>query len=274
MTRESRGLWSAVALTLLVAACGGGAAGSASTVPADAPEVSAALLSALGTDATAGPFDAVTAQCAAAGMIDAVGLERMATAVNAAGESLAGDPTALFAQLTADESAQALAAAEACLDLASAVPATMKAFGFPEDVSTCVGTALVAGGFGEPLIAAYLTAEDPTDDAAFTGAYVGALSGTCAEATHQMIVDEMTYYGVSDTGAACVADSFAAAANFSEIVAVWMGAGSDAMDTTAVDAQLTQIFSTCLTAEELASLGIDTTATTGGGTTTTPTTQP
>jgi hypothetical protein len=150
----------------------------------------------------------------------------------------------------------------------------MLAFGFPADVSNCVGGALVAGGFGGTIVAGFLTGSDPTEAEGFSAAYVGALSGECSAATHQLLIDDLVSYGVSTGSAGCVADTFVAADNFSEIVAVWMGTADDSIDATAINGQMTQIFTTCLTADELALLGIGTETTTTAGTETTTTSQP
>jgi hypothetical protein len=261
---------SVVALSLLVAACGGGDA-APTTVAGDAGSVSAAIVSSLASADATGPFDAASAQCAATGFIGAIGLERMAEMANTAGEAIVGDPASLFAQMSAAESGLALGVTEGCLDLASAVPATMLAFGFPSDVSDCVGGALVEEGFGAGIVAAFLTGSDPTAEEGFSAAYIGALSGECTAATHQLFIGDFTSRGVSAGSAGCVADAFVEAGNFSEIVAVWMGAADDSMDATAINDQITQVFNSCLTADELALLGIDagTTTTAAGEATTT-----
>jgi hypothetical protein len=195
----------------------------------------------------------------------------MAEMANTAGEAIVGDPASLFAQMSAAESGLALGVTEGCLDLASAVPATMLAFGFPSDVSDCVGGALVEEGFGAGIVAAFLTGSDPTAEEGFSAAYIGALSGECTAATHQLFIGDFTSRGVSAGSAGCVADAFVEAGNFSEIVAVWMGAADDSMDATAINDQITQVFNSCLTADELALLGIDagTTTTAAGEATTT-----
>jgi hypothetical protein len=272
MARRLLAMTSVVALALLVAACGGDdGAAATTTVAGDAASVSAAIVSSLASADATGPFDAASAQCAATGFIDAIGLDRMAEMINTAGEAIVGDPASLFAQMSADESVLALGVSEGCLDLASAVPSTMLAFGFPSGISDCVGGALAADGFGGTIIAAFLTGSDPTAEAGFSASYVGALSGACTTATHQLLVDDLASYGVSTDSAGCVADTFVAADNFPEIVAVWMGTADESIDATAINDQMTQVFKTCLTADELALLGIETgtTTTAGSGTTTT-----
>jgi hypothetical protein len=164
--------------------------------------------------------------------------------------------------MSADESALALAEVEGCIEPESAVPGTLLAFGFPTDVSDCVGGALVADGFGSAVIEAFLVGSDPTADEGFSASYIGALSGACREATHQLLIDDLASYGVSTDSAGCVADTFVEADNFSALVAVWMGATDDSIDTTAVNDQMTQTFTGCLTADELAALGIDSETTT------------
>jgi len=273
MARGMSGVLSVVALSVLMAACGGddGEAATSSTVAGDASSVSAAIVSSLTIEDGTGPFDAGSAQCAAAGFINTIGLDRMAEMVNTAGEAAVGDPASLFAQMSADEAALALAEVEGCIEPESAVPGTMLAFGFPADVSDCVGGALVAGGFGGTIVAGFLTGSDPTEAEGFSAAYVGALSGACREATHQLLIDDLVSYGVSTDSAGCVADTFVEADNFSEIVAVWMGTADDSIDATAINDQMTQTFTDCLTVDELAALGIEveTTTTTGETTTTT-----
>lgn len=272
MARRLPGMVSIVALSLLVAACGGddGEAATSTTIAGDAASVSAAIVSSLVIGDGTGPFDTDSAQCAAAGFIDTIGLDRMAEMINTAGEAAVGDPTSLFAQMSSDEAALALAEVEGCIEPASAVPGTMLAFDFPADVSECVGGALAAGGFGEEIIGAFLVGADPTEDEGFSAAYVAALSGTCREATHQLLIDDLVSYGVSTGGAGCVSDTFVDSDNFSELVAVWMGVADDSIDATAVNDQMTQTFIACLTPDELAALGIETgTTTTAGETTTT-----
>ncbi len=273
MARRLLGPLGLAALVLLVAACGGddGGAPTATTVAGDAASVSAAIVASLILNDGTGPFDAGTADCAATGFIGAFGLERMAEMINAAGQAGIGDPAALFAQMSADEAALALAEVEGCLAPASAVPATMRAFGFPTDVSDCVGGALVAEGYGDAIIEAFLVGSDPTVDEGFAAAYIGALSGECREVTHQLLIDDLVSYGVSAGSAGCVADAFLEAGNFSEVVAVWMGTVNDSVNTTAIDDQMTQTFTACLTADEMSMLGIEpgTTTTSGGETTTT-----
>jgi hypothetical protein len=266
---------SVVALSLLVGACGGDdGAAATTTVAGDAASVSAAIVSSLTSADATGPFDAASAQCAATGFIDAIGLDRVAEMVNTAGEAIVGDPASLFAQMSADESALALGVSQGCLDLASAVPATMLAFGFPSDVSDCVGGALAEDGFGAAIVAAFLTGSDPSAEEGFSAAYVGALSGECTDATHQLLIDDLASYGVSTDSAGCVADTFVEAEDFSAIVAVWMGMPDDSIDATAINDRMTQVFTTCLTADELAMLGIETGTTTTAGTETTTTSRP
>ena len=275
MARRLSAISGVVALALLVAACGGDDGDAATTtVAGDAASVSAAIVSSLASADATGPFDAASAQCAAAGFIAAIGLDRMAEMINTAGEAIVGDPASLFAQMSADESALALGVTEGCVDLPAAVPATMLAFGFPSAISDCVGGALAEEGFGGAIVAAFLTGSDPTAEAGFAASYVGALSGQCAAATHQLLIDDLVTYGVSTDSAGCVADTFVDAANFSEIVAVWMGTADESIDATAINDQMTQVFKSCLTADELALLGIDTGTTTTAGTGTTTTSRP
>jgi hypothetical protein len=275
MARRLWAMTSVVALSLLVVACGGDdGAAATTTVTGDAASVSAAIVSSLVSADGTGPFDAASAQCAATGFIDAIGLGRMTEMINTAGEAIVGDPASLFAQMSAAESALAVGVSQGCLDLASAVPATMLAFGFPSDVSDCVGGALAEDGFGGAIVAAFLTGSDPSAEAGFSASYVGALSGECTTATHQLLIDDLASYGVSTDSAGCVADTFVEAEDFSAIVAVWMGMADDSIDSAAVNDQMTQVFTTCLTADELAMLGIDTGTTTTDGTETTTTSQP
>ena len=256
MTGKAAARIGLAAMAWLLAACGGSGEPAAITAD-DAPSVKGRVVAALGSDGSTGPFNAVSAQCAGDGMIAALGLERMADVVNAAGESLEGDPARLFAQMTAEEATRALSAAEECLDLAGAVPAALRAFDFPDDVSDCVGGALVEAGQGGPVITAYLTGTDPTTDAGFAAAYLGALAGECAGATSGLLRDDLVSRGVGTEGAGCVADAFLEAGNFPELLAVWLDLGEGSLDPAAADAQLNEMLTDCLTGEELAMLGIE-----------------
>jgi hypothetical protein len=250
----------ALAALSLVSACGGnGTTSTTATTTAPTTEsVTAAIVSALLPDPTGGePFDTSSATCVAHGMIDGIGFDRVAELTNAAASGGGGDPTAIFGVMTPDEVAQAMTAVEACVDLQGAVVDTMAFFGFPSDVASCVGGALVAADFGQPILQAFLTGSDPTTDADFAAAYIGALSQTCPDSTHAMVVQDLTSNGISDADATCVADAFRQADNFSAIITVWTGLTDPAVDTTAVNNQIIDVFGSCLTADELATLGVD-----------------
>ncbi|MFH2072126.1 MAG: hypothetical protein ABIJ75_04655 [Actinomycetota bacterium] len=265
-----------VALALGLAACGGGGTATttttATTVAGDAASVTEAVVAALATDiGETSPFDAASAGCVALGAIDAVGLDRMVsvTAAAAADAGL-GDPTLIFGQMTDGEIPLMMTVVEGCVDIDSAVPAVIEIFGFTTDVAVCAGPALVADGFGETIMEAFVVGSDPTIVTGFNAAFVDALAGPCADATRLLLVDDLVIYGVSTESATCAADAFGEADNFAEVVTVWMGIPDETVDTTAINDQMTQALIDCLTDDELVALGIDT----GAETTVTTTTQP
>ncbi len=274
MARRPFGVLGVVVLSLLAAACGGGddsatttvaEEATTTTVAGDAASVTAALIAALAADDAGGPFTAESAECLAEGVIEAVGLERTVSLLNSAEYTSAGDPTPIFGQMTDDEVSLTLTAAEGCVDLESAVADTLAYYGYTADLSTCMGGALVTGGFGESVLESFLTGSDPTAETEFGGAYIDALSGECSSATYQLILDDLTsYYGLSSESSTCVADTFEQSANYAEVLTVWMGVTDSSVDSTAVSDQITEVLTGCLTADELETLGIETTTTTQG----------
>jgi hypothetical protein len=279
--RRSSTLSLGVALSLVLAACGGGGTATTTTttttVAGDAASVTEAVVAALATDiGETSPFDAASAGCVAQGAIDAVGLDRMvlmASAVTA--DAGLGDSTLIFGQMTDDEIPLMMTVVEGCVDFASAVPAIIEIFGFTTEVAVCAGPALVADGFGQTIMEAFVVGSDPTIVTGFDAAFVDALAGQCADATRLLLVDDLVIYGVSTESATCAADAFREADNFPEVVTVWMGIPDETVDTTAINDQMTQALIDCLTDDELVTLGIDTgTETTVTTTTVTTTTQP
>jgi hypothetical protein len=261
MASRAAGLASAAAL--LLAACGGGGAAT-TTIPADAASVTAALAAALVTDPEeGGPFDAAAAQCAAEGVVAALGLERSAAMVAGAGGSSPGDPSVIFVQATPEELALVMTAVEGCVAYEAAAPGALAYFGFPDAVATCLGGVLARDGLARPVVEAFLAATDPTADATFADAYVSALAGECSAATGQLMSNDLTQaYGISADGAACAAAAFATSERFRDIVAVWMGVDAGVTDGPAVVDLMSQLMSGCLTPEEMATIGITTTTTT------------
>ncbi len=261
MVKRSSRLALGVALSLVLAACGGGEdASTTTTVAGDAASVTEMVVAALATDiGETSPFDVASAECIAQGSIDAVGLDRMVSVTAAYAEDAgAGDPTIVFGQMTGDEIPQVMAVIEGCVDLESAVTATVALFGFTTGVAQCAGPALVTGGFGETILEALVIGSDPTVVTGFDSAFVDVLSGQCSDATRLLLADDIVAYGVSAESATCVADAFAGGDNFPDIVTVWMGITDDAVDATAISDQMTQTLIDCLTDDELATLGIDT----------------
>jgi hypothetical protein len=134
--------------------------------------------------------------------------------------------------------------------------------GVTADGASCVGGALVQGGFGEPIAEALLTGSDPTGDTGFAAAWVDAFARQCPGATHQLLVDNFTSYGVGAESATCVADAFVEGGSLPGIVTVMMGITDSSVDTTAINDYMTQVLTGCLTPDELTIMGITTTTTT------------
>jgi hypothetical protein len=254
-----------MAFVLLISACGSDTSVADTATVTDA--VTAALVPA---GATNTPFTADEAVCASTALIDTIGLARMLEIVTGLGSLGAGDPSAIFGQFTQDEQNAALPAVEQCVDMGTAIIGTLGFYGFVPDVASCLVAAMPLDPYGTSILESFLVGFDPTIDAAFSTAFLDAMVTPCRDATHGQMVSDMTNAGVSAEGAACAADAFLADDNLRDVVAVWTGVTAVTVDSTMVNDLINTTFIGCFTDDELAMLGVDTSATTTTTTTTTP----
>ncbi|MCB2224511.1 MAG: hypothetical protein KQH83_10125, partial [Actinobacteria bacterium] len=254
---------------LLMAACGdddadttavtAAAESTTTTVAAETGAVTDALVAAfVPDDGFEGPLSPEAAACAAGAVIDVIGLERTAGLINSAAYAYPGDPTPIFAQMAGDEVALALEAVGGCVDLEQATQDALGYFGFTADLSSCVGAALFADGYGDAVLETFLAGTDPALAEGFTASYLDALADDCTEATHALVVDDLvSYYGIGEERAVCVADAFGQHAEFRGLLTLWMGVADDTIDAEAMSEEITGVLAGCLTDDELAMLGIE-----------------
>jgi hypothetical protein len=273
MAKRSSPILGVIALTLMLAACGSGEGSTTTVTTAEGTDasVTAAIVTALAPDSGGGLFATDEAQCVALGLIGEIGLERMIALTSASEASTAGDPTAVFGQMTPDEVVPAMATVKGCVDLQAVLEADLTLGGFSPDGAGCVGDALVQAGYGDLYLESLLTGSDTSADTGFDAAFVDAFSQQCPGATHQLVVNDFTSWGVSTESATCVADAFVQGGSFRSVVTVILGIADSSVDPTAVDTYMTQVYTNCLTSEEQAILGITPATTTVDATTTTAT---
>jgi len=249
------GVAGAVVLVLLLSACGSDTSAEDTATVSDA--VAAALVPA---GATNTPFTTDEAACASTALIQTIGLARMVEIVGGLGSLGAGDPSAIFSQFTQDEQTAALGAVEGCVDMATAVLGTLGLYGFIPDVASCLVAEMPLDPYGKSILESFLVGFDPTIDADFSAKFLDAMVTPCRDATQGQMVSDMTNAGVSAENAACAADTFVAGDNLRDVVSVWTGVTAVTVDTTTVNDLIDTTFRACFTDEELAMLGVDTSA--------------
>ncbi len=236
--------------------------GSDTTVEDTATVTDAVTAALVPAGAANPPFTADEATCASNALIESVGLARMVDVVGGLGALGAGDPSAIFGQLSEDERTAALPAVEQCVDLSTAVAATLRFYGFIPDVATCLVGELPPDPYGTSILESFLVGFDPTIDAGFASAFLDAMTTPCRDATHGQLISDMTNAGVSAEGSACAADAFVAGDDLRDVVSVWTGVTANTVDATAVNDRINTTFIGCFTVDELAMLGVDTSSTT------------
>ena len=192
-------------------------------------------------------------ECLTAGLSEAIGPERMAELDASAGA--ADDMSEVFSQMTEVEVDALVEVIGTCIDVEAMLTAEMTGDELSPEAVACL-----AGSFAEEdtlhsLIRVSMTGEDPTTNPEFTALMVQIMTEDCVEPMEAMLIDELVASGISQEGAACVAERFMGGGLFAAVIGSVATGAEFGTDDPELALEMMTVFSECLTEEEMGGLG-------------------
>jgi hypothetical protein len=190
--------------------------------------------------------------CITNGLAGALGAQRFAE-LDALANS-ASDPTAVFSQMSDSELSSLVDVIAGCVDIEGLVAQELANEDFSPEAAACFGNALAQQDTLKSLIRAMMTGEDPTTNPEFIQIMIQIMTQDCSAPLETMLVDEFVSSGLSQQSATCVAHAFMSGGLLEALLDSLL-TGTDPTNDTALANQMMQVFSQCLTPEEMQNLG-------------------
>lgn len=213
--------------------------------------VAGALAEGVGADvATVGSAEE---ECLTSELSQAIGVERLAELDASAGA--ADDMTEIFSLMTEAEVDALVEVIGICIDMEALFTAEMTSDELSPEAVACL-----AGSFSEEdtlhsLIRVSMTGEDPTTNPEFTALMIQIMTEDCAQPMEAMLIDELVASGISQEGAACVAERFMGGGLFAAVVGSMATGAELSMDDPELAMEMMTVFSECLTEDEMGGFG-------------------
>jgi len=193
------------------------------------------------------------AECLASGLSQAIGAERFAELEASAGA--ADDMAEVFGQMTEAEVDALVEVIGTCIDVEAMLTAEMTGAELSPEAVACLAGAFAEEDTLHSLIRASMTGEDPSTNPEFTALMVQIMTEDCVEPMEAMLIDELVASGISQEGAACVAERFMGGGLFAAVVGSVATGAEFGTDDPGLALQMMTVFSECLTDEEMGGLG-------------------
>jgi predicted small lipoprotein YifL len=191
-------------------------------------------------------------QCLTSGLAQAIGAERFAEldalAVGAA------DVSVVFGQMTDPELDALIEVIGTCIDVEAMLTAEMTGDELSPEAVACFAGSLSQEDTLKSLIKAMITGEDPATNPEFMAIVIPIMTQDCVEPLEAMLIEEFLAGGMSEAGAACVADKFLRGGLFEALLNTMLS-GTDFPTDPELQNQMMSAFAECLTPEELGNLG-------------------
>lgn len=191
-------------------------------------------------------------ECLTSGLSQTIGAERFAELdALAAG---ATDMSVVFSQMTDPELDALVDVISTCIDVEALLTEEMTGEELSPEAVACFAGTLSQEDTLQSLIRAMLTGEDPTTNPEFITLMIQVMTEDCVEPLEAMLVDEFVAGGMSEEGAACVADRFMRGGLFEAVLNAMLSETDITTDPELTD-QMMAAFTECLTPEEMENLG-------------------
>ena len=190
--------------------------------------------------------------CVTAGLQAAWGPDRFAELDAIA--TTAADFSGVTSQMTEGEISTLIDVTLNCVDIESMLATELEGSGLSADGALCFARALSEGDTMKGLLQAMITGgADATASPEFLALMIPIFTDTCSDAVRTMLVDEFVSSGISAGSAGCVADAFISGGVF-EALLNSMVTGADPSTNPEFATQMMDVFTNCLSPEELANM--------------------
>ena len=192
-------------------------------------------------------------ECLVSGLSQAIGPERMAELDASAGA--ADDMSEVFSQMTEAEVDALVEVIGTCIDVEAMLTAEMTGDELSPEAVACLAASFAEEDTLHSLIRVSMTGEDPTTNPEFTALMVQIMTEDCVEPMEAMLIDELVASGISQEGAACVAERFMGGGLFAAVIGSVATGAEFGTDDPELALEMMTVFSECLTEEEMGGLG-------------------
>jgi len=192
-------------------------------------------------------------ECLVSGLSQAIGPERMAELDASAGA--ADDMSEVFSQMTEAEVDALVEVIGTCIDVEAMFTAEMTGDELSPEAVACLAASFAEEDTLHSLIRVSMTGEDPSTNPEFTALMVQIMTEDCVEPMEAMLIDELVASGISQEGAACVAERFMGGGLFAAVIGSVATGAEFGTDDPELALEMMTVFSECLTEEEMGGLG-------------------